>query len=156
MNESSSNLIAASMGELPSGLFIMTAQFEGRRTGVIVRSVQQCAEEPPMICVSMRKGHWISPLVRDSHYFGLCKVGGSERLILKKFSEPHRPRDGDPFDCLPVEKLVSGTPILGRSKAVFDCEVARHLDLEADFEMFIGRVLAARVLTSTEAAERVP
>ncbi|MBS0197075.1 MAG: flavin reductase [Planctomycetes bacterium] len=133
------------MLHVPAGVFVMTAHFEGKRTGVVVRSVQRCAQEPPMICVAIRKGHWISPLIRDSHHFGLCKITGTEKLLIKKFAEPNRPRDGDPFDCMPIERMVSGAPILSRALAVYDCEVARHLDLEADHEIYIGKVLAARV-----------
>jgi len=136
--------VLGALGQLPNGLFVMTGQYEGKRTGVIVRLVCQVACDPPLVCVSLRKGHWISPLVRDSHYFGLSRVAAADRLVAKKFHEANRPKDGDPFDCMQVERLVSGTPLLAKSNLVVDCEVTRHLDLEADYEMFIGKVLGVR------------
>ncbi|MDX9912590.1 MAG: flavin reductase family protein [Phycisphaerales bacterium] len=133
--------------------FIMTAAFEGKRTGMIVRSVQRCSDEPQLLCVAARKGHSIEPLIRDSHHFVLCKVGASERLLLRKFSsEPPAlseegllpGQEGDPFDSLRVTSMVSGAPVLARSPLVFDCEVVRHFDLESDHELYIGLVQAAR------------
>ena len=50
---------------------------------------------------------------------------------------------GDPFDCLPLDRLVTGAPIVRRAAAAFDCEVVRHLDMEADHELYIGHVLAS-------------
>mgnify|MGYP000920359006 CR=1 FL=1 len=128
---------------LPQGQFVMTAQFEGRRGGVVVRWVCACADDPLLISVSLRKGHWISPIIRDSRCFAVCRLGAGDRLAMKKFSETSRARDGDPFDCMPVGKLTTGSPILLKSHLALDCEVVRHFDLEADFELFIGKVLAS-------------
>lgn len=133
--------------------FIMTAAFDGKRTGMIVRSVQRCSDEPQLLCVAARKGHSIEPLIRDSHHFVLCKVPPNERLLLRKFgTEPPAlsedgllpGQEGDPFDALRVTSMTSGAPVLARSPMVFDCEVVRHFDLESDHELYIGLVLAAR------------
>lgn len=141
---------------LPSGLFVFSGQYEGRRSGTLVRWVTLVSTEPALVCVSMRKGHWVSPIVRDSHHFGISLVRETERLVLKKFSEMVRPKDGDPFDCLAIERLSTGVPLLVKSPLVFDCEVTRHLDLEADFEMFIGRVLGYRVTPGADVGGSVP
>ena len=94
---------------LPQGQFVMTSQFDGRRSGVLVRWVCACADEPLLISVSLRKGHWISPIIRDSRTFAVCRVQPSDRLVLKKFAETTRAKDGDPFDCMAVSQLVSGS-----------------------------------------------
>jgi len=128
---------------LPQGQFVMTSQFDGRRAGVLVRWVCACADEPLLISVSLRKGHWISPMIRDSRTFAVCRLESTDRLAAKKFAETNRANDGDPFDCMAVTRLVSGAPVLVRSSLCLDCEVVRHIDLEADFELFIGKVLAS-------------
>jgi flavin reductase (DIM6/NTAB) family NADH-FMN oxidoreductase RutF len=51
----------------------------------------------------------------------------------------------DPFDCLAVETLVTGAPLLKRSPVVFDCLVIRHLDLEADHSLYIAHVMGGKV-----------
>ena len=138
--------ISQVLAQLPQGLFVFSGQFEGKRAGVLVRTVMQCATEPPLVCVCLEKGHWVSPIVRDSHHFGLSWLSPSDRLSIRKFTESLRGREGDPFDCMPVERLVSSSPLLSRSRALMDCEVVRHFDLEADTELFVGRVIAARLV----------
>jgi flavin reductase (DIM6/NTAB) family NADH-FMN oxidoreductase RutF len=145
MKDLSANPVLEVLAQLPCGQFVLSGAYEGKRAGVLVRSVIQCASEPPLVCVCMEKGHWVSPIIRDSHHFGLSRIPPTDKLMLRKFSDAARPRDGDPFDCLQVERLVSATPLLSRASLIIDCEVVRHLDLEADTEMFIGRVLNAKL-----------
>lgn len=139
------NQIDRALASLPCGVFVLTSQFEGKRAGVLVRSVAVCADEPPMVCAAVRKGHWIEPLIRDSHHFAVCRADGSDKLLMKKFASTSRPRDGDPFDCIGASRLVTGSPILTRSCLVLDCEVVRHFDMEADHELYVGLVVAAAV-----------
>jgi flavin reductase (DIM6/NTAB) family NADH-FMN oxidoreductase RutF len=133
------------MGLLPAGMFVLTAAYESKRSGMIVRWVQPCAEEPQLIAVAARRGHSIEPLIRDSHAFAICRMEADDKLLARKFAV-HRPPDdmGDPFDAVGVETMVTGSPIIRRSTLVLDCEVVRHFDIEADHEIFIGRVLAGR------------
>jgi flavin reductase (DIM6/NTAB) family NADH-FMN oxidoreductase RutF len=130
---------------LPTAMFVLTGQYEGKRAGVIVRWVSQVASEPVMFSVSLRRGHWVSPLVRDSHFFGLSMITEADRLILRKFADTPTNRGSDAFDCLATDRLVGPVPIISKSALAFDCEVVRHIDLEADHEVFIGRALSARV-----------
>lgn len=135
----------AALSRLPTGLFLMTASYDGKRVGVIVNSVQPCSQEPPLICITMRKGNGIEPLIRDSRCFAVCMMDPSDKLLHKKFGSTTRPREsGDPFDCLPLERLVTGAPVVKRAIAAFDCEVVRHIDIEAEYEIYIGLVVASR------------
>ena len=131
---------------LPCGTFLLTAAHDGKRAGMIVTWAQACAEEPPLVVVAARKGHAIEPLIRDSRSFGLCSIAPDDRLLIHKFSS-HEPPDeeGDPFASIPVERLVTGSPIVQRASSVLDCQVVRHFDLEADHELFIGQVVAGWV-----------
>lgn len=145
---------------LPRGSFVMTSAFEGARAGLRLRAVQQCADEPLLVSVAARKGHRIDPLIRDSHSFAVCFVSPGDRLIERKFAEESHAapvasagggvsgngdEEPDPFDSLPTVTLATGSPILTRSIAALDCEVVRHFDLEADHELFVGQVVAARL-----------
>jgi flavin reductase (DIM6/NTAB) family NADH-FMN oxidoreductase RutF len=132
------------LAQLPSGLFLMTSVFDEDRAGIIVRSIQPCGDEPPRLCVAVRTGHRIEPLIRDSRCFALSWLDNSHRLVIRKFDPDARIEPGDPFDAIPVQSLKTGSPVLNASKLVFDCEVVRHFDLEADFELYIGQIVAAR------------
>jgi len=91
----------------------------------------------------------IDPLIRDSHAFAVCLVDPTDRLLLRKFCAKRTPDDrGDPFLSFEVDRLVTGSPILKRAAMAIDCEVVRHVDLEADHELFVGEVVAGRVYRS--------
>ncbi len=141
---SSTTDLQQAMSRLLGLSFLMTSQFEGERAGVIVRSVQYCNQDPPLLCVAVRTGHRIEPLIRDSRCFALSRVSTDDRLVLKKFDAPAAREPDDPFDAIAVETLRTGCPVLGGSRLVFDCEVVRHFDLEADCELYIGQVVACR------------
>ncbi|MBX3361512.1 MAG: flavin reductase [Phycisphaeraceae bacterium] len=147
------NPVEEVLAMLPAGLFLMTAAYEGKRAGHIVRSVQVCSEIPVLICVAARKGHSIAPLIRDSHRFAICIIPPAESPMLRRFEMEIAPDEmGDTFDALSVETLRSQSPIPKRSLAALDCEVVRHFDLEADHELFIGSPIAARVYRSNTTA----
>jgi len=131
---------------LPRAKFLLTACFEGRRAGQIVECVQACASEPMLVCVAARNGHSVGPLIRDSHGFAICGFSPDDRLLLHSFGSARTPlAAGDPFDPLEIDHLTTAAPIPRRCIMALDCEVVRHLDVEADHSLYIGRVLAGRV-----------
>lgn len=125
----------------PRGLFLLTARFETKRAGQMVVTAVECAHEPLLVCVSARKGHPIAPLIRDAHSFAVCIIGPDDRLLARKFSVVEK---GDPFDALEVDRLVTGAPVPRRCIAAVDCVVVRHMDIEADHELYIGQVVGGR------------
>jgi len=134
------------ISQLAVGSFIMTAAHENKRAGLMVASVQKCAEEPLLLCVASRKGHVIETLIRDSHRFVVCRVPPDDRIAARKFAPIRLAEErGDPFDSLDVCTLMGRAPVLRRSELAFECEVCRHFDLEADHELYVGLVLAARM-----------
>lgn len=146
MHRGGSPDIRQALGLLPSGLFILTAAFDSKRSGTFVGSVQRCADEPVLISVACRKGHAIEPLIRDSHRFAVCQLAAHDRLLARRFESVQGPDDRyDPFDSLEVDHLVSQAPILKHAILAMDCEVFRHFDLESDHELYVGLVVAARV-----------
>src|SRR5262245_446285 len=85
----------------PRGQFLLTSAFDHKRAGQFVESVQPCAEEPLLVCVSARKGHSIEPLIRDSHCFAVCRIDAEDKLLQKKFGPTRTPdASSDPFDSI--------------------------------------------------------
>ncbi|HMN39440.1 MAG TPA: flavin reductase [Phycisphaerales bacterium] len=125
---------------LPAATCVMTASFETKRNGMLVSRIFKAADEPACVCVAVPSGQRLATLIRDSHAFGLCLIDPASRLLLKKFGPEE---SADPFDTLEVRTLVTGSPLLGRSIVALDCEVLRHVDLEADHEIYVGQVLSA-------------
>src|SRR5512144_498395 len=132
------------LAAFPRGSYLMTAAFESKRAGQIVYSVQCCADEPMLVCVAARNGHPIAPLIRDAHRFAICLIDPEDKLLPRIFGSSANGARGDAFDSLEVERLLTGAPVLKRSLAALDCQVIRHLDVEADHELYIGQVVAGR------------
>lgn len=134
----------AALALAPVGSYVLTASHEGRRAGTLALSVQLAANEPQLICVAVRKGHMIEPIIRDSHAFAVCRIAPDDKLTSRKFCQ-NAPSEGDPFDSLATETLITSAPALKRAIMAIDCEVIRHFDMEADCELYVGKVLAGRV-----------
>lgn len=124
---------------IPRTPAVMTAAFENKRSGLLVDRVMVCADEPPCIAVSLPKGHRLATLIRDSHTFAISLVDAKQKLLLKKFDGGS---DADSFELIESRSLVTGAPCLARATVCIDCDVMRHFDLEADYEMYIGLILA--------------
>lgn len=136
--------VARALAMLPASPWVMSSWYETTRTGVLVRRVMQCADEPLCICVSVRKGSRIDPVVRDSRTFALSLMPAADKLLLKKFDTPEA-TDDDPFDAYVVKRLKTGAPVMSRARVAFDCEVLTHMDMEADSELFVGKVVGVCV-----------
>lgn len=144
--------ISLALGKIPSGVYVLTARHEDRRMGMLASWVQQVCFEPPMVCVSVAKGRSIMPLLSESRHFGLCQVPEGDRLIQRKFSSTFEPGD-DPFLGLElVPGTLHGLPLLSGCSAYLECELACHLDVEGDHDLFVGKVIAGH---ATEKAPHI-
>ena len=140
MDEALTKAVSAALGAIPSGLYILTAQHEDRRQGILTSWIQQVCFEPPMVCVAIAKGRPIMPLISESRQFALCQLAEDEKIMQRKFAASPD-QDEDPF--LGFE-LLSGQlpnlPILANAMAYLECEVACHMDVEGDHDLFVGHV----------------
>ncbi|MGD9691524.1 MAG: flavin reductase [Phycisphaerales bacterium] len=138
------DVVRDALARTPEAAYIMTSAYELARAGVVVRWVQRAAEEPLLVSVALRKGHPIEMLIRDSHCFALCRVPEDDPALLRRF-EAEGSSPINIFDTLDVETLVTGAPCLKRASLIIDCEVHRHLDIDADHEIYVGLVREAKV-----------
>jgi flavin reductase (DIM6/NTAB) family NADH-FMN oxidoreductase RutF len=134
----------AALSRIPAAQYLITTAYGEVRDGRLVERVQQCGTSPPMLLVAMEKGHPLSPLIRDSRTFAVSLLDPNERLVQRVFG-PDRRIGEDPFLTYPHKVGLLGAPIVTRAVAWFDCEVVRHLDMETNFELYVGLVHRADV-----------
>jgi flavin reductase (DIM6/NTAB) family NADH-FMN oxidoreductase RutF len=138
---------------IPSGRFLITSRYGDQRSAALVRWVQQAAVHPPMVVVAIEKGQALSPIIRDSRNFALCRVADDDPLVDRIFQVmPELGRD--PFLGLPHMSTPSLCPVPLRADWWLDCEMVRYLDIEADHEMYIACVHHAGRLENGEAVHR--
>ncbi len=148
MDEASQQLIEQVIARITRGRYLMTAHHADSRAGVLVDSAMWLMTEPLLIGVSMRKGHEIDPLIRDSRSFALGFVDEGDRFIARRFGKRLNGTDSaiyveglDPFDTLPCTTIQTGSPVLTQCSTWLDCEVLRRVDLENAYEFFVGSVV---------------
>ena len=135
--------IAQAFAAVPSGVFILTSEYEKSRVGHTVCGVHMVCSDPPTVCVSIPKGTPIMADISESHKFGLVLVAeGDSHGLARKFAKGGAGgEDGeDMFLGLP---MVAGTavPIPQHGLAWMSCDLMMHLDTEGNADLFIGRVL---------------
>jgi flavin reductase (DIM6/NTAB) family NADH-FMN oxidoreductase RutF len=130
--------VAPVLDRIPSGSFILTSGHADLRAGVTVRWVQQCSAAPPMVMVAVTKGHVLSPLIRDSRSFAVCQLDPSDRSTARAFDL--QTPGIDPFIGSTVDRTPSGCPVPARALGFVDCELARHVDIDGDCEIYVGIV----------------
>ena len=159
LNETDHNLDTL-LANLPGKRYLMTAAHDGKRSGAVFRWLQRCSDDPEMVMLSMRKGSSIVSIIRDSGQFGILMLHENiSETTLRRFrlinhfdvddavdqeSRLHSTdlADRDPFLGLNTTNSPHGHPVLPGNSAFLDCELVRHVDIECDHELFIGRVLA--------------
>ncbi|MDP6986854.1 MAG: flavin reductase [Phycisphaerales bacterium] len=127
---------------LPQHPFLLTAQVDDARTGLVTPWVQQCSETPTLVTVSIPRGTEIEPLIRDGRTFAVTALDPNDRLIPRRF-DPPPPRHEDPFVGMRILTADTGCPILRRGRFWLDCELVGHLAPDASHRIYIGHVLAA-------------
>jgi len=148
MDASGKQLIDRVIARIARGRYLMTACHEGSRAGVLVESVHWLMTEPLMVGVSMRKGHEIDPLIRDSRSFAIGFIDEGDTFVERRFGRRLNGADSaihvpglDPFDTLACRTLETGSPMLSQCSSWIDCEVLRRVDLENAQEFFVGSVV---------------
>lgn len=139
--------IAPAIGHIPCVHAIMTSAHELRRGGVLVQRLMMCADVPLCVAVSVPTGQRVAMLIRDSRTFAINLLQPTSKLILRKFAADE---DGDPFEMFQTSTMATGAPLLSIAAAAIECVVIRHLDIESDHELYIGRVISGRVNSGQE------
>jgi flavin reductase (DIM6/NTAB) family NADH-FMN oxidoreductase RutF len=144
--------VAGALDRIPFGSFVLTSAYGDQRGGVSVRWVQQCCHTPPMVMVAVEKGHALSPVIRDSRVFAICQLDPGDRATLRSF-EPQSP-GVDPFMGVLSSNAPSGAPVPCRALGYIDCELARHVDIDGDHEIYVGVVHHAAALRDPTSGAR--
>src|SRR5690349_13809153 len=140
-----SKAVAAAIGRIPSGLFIVTARRGEAETGLLASWVQQCSFEPLQISVAVRQGRPIVDWLTPDSSFVVNILEDDQPDLLVHFGKGFAP--GDPaFIGLDVQRTADGTPVLTDALAYLDCRMVGRCTA-GDHDLVIGRVVGGRVLS---------
>lgn len=136
--------LAAALGRIPSGLFILTARQGAAETGMLASWVQQCSFDPPQLTLAIRRGRAIVDWLTESASFVLNILDDSQTDMVAHFGKGFDP--GQPaFNDIELERIDGLAPVLREALAYLECRVvARHN--VGDHDLLIARVVSGRML----------
>lgn len=138
-------LLAAALGRIPSGLFILTVRNGDAETGMLGSWVQQCSFDPPQLSVALRRERDVNAWLTPGAAFTVNILDDSQTDMVAHFGRGFA-LDEPAFTGLEVERPGGAPPVLSEALAYLECRVAaRHP--AGDHDLLIARVVAGRVLS---------
>ena len=135
------------LGQIPSGIFILTIGTGARSTGMLASWVMQAGFEPPMVTVAVKLGRYVCDWLTEGQPFVLNVIREGQKAVLKHFAQGFEP--GKPaFEGLEITHCARGVPILKDSLGHLECEPAGHFD-SGDHRVFLAKIVRGR-LTDTD------
>jgi flavin reductase (DIM6/NTAB) family NADH-FMN oxidoreductase RutF len=130
------------LGQIPSGVFILSVGTGSRATGMLASWVMQAGFEPPMVSVAVKLGRYVCDWLSEGQPFVLNVVRDGQKELLKHFGKGFEP--GEPaFEGLDVVLCARGVPILKDSLGHLECEAVSHTD-SSDHRIFLAKVVRGK------------
>lgn len=142
--------IAAALGRIPSGIFILTAR-DGSggticETGMLSSWVMQAGFDPPMLTAAVRRDRYLAEWLTAGSPFVLNLVGSDHKDLLKHFSKGFEPAE-PAFTGLEIGRSPLGLPILSAALGHLECVTQSHID-SGDHRIFLAEILSASLVDS--------
>jgi flavin reductase (DIM6/NTAB) family NADH-FMN oxidoreductase RutF len=136
--------LAAALGRIPSGLFILTLRRDEIETGMLASWVQQCSFSPPAISLSIQPGREIAGLLTTESQFTLNILDDTQTDMIGHFGRGFQ-LNQPAFEGLDVLRGQSNGPVLEEALAFLTCKVMNRVSA-GDHDIFIAEVLDGRML----------
>lgn len=132
------------------GLYIVSSQADGQRSGCVVNTLAQVTAEPPKLTVSVSKNNLTTEIIRKAGFFtGVVLDQDADMIYIGRFGF-RTGRDLDKFDGIEYREDEQGMPYpTGHAVARYSCKVLQEIDLGTHI-MFVGEVLEAETLSDKE------
>ncbi len=136
--------MAAALGRVPSGIFVVTVAQGDVTTGMLASFVQQCSFRPPRLSLALKPDRPIAGLLPSGAAFTLNILESSQTEIVAHFGKGFALGE-DAFRNLTIEKRDGAGPVLTEALAFLECQVVTRVPA-GDHELVIADIRAGRVL----------
>lgn len=136
--------LAAALGRIPSGLFILTVRRGEAETGMLASWVQQCAFTPPHVSFVVRRDRPVLDWMTADTIVCLNILDDTQTDMIGHFGRGfalHEPA----FTGLDVERPGGGPPILTEALAYLECRIATRQPV-GDHELVLAEVISGQML----------
>lgn len=132
----------ALLGRVPSGLFIVTASYEGKHAAYLASFVQQVSFEPLIFSIACHPDRYPYQLIQKSGFFGLNLIAENDKVLLKTFAKGHGP-DEDPLASISYED-VGGVALLKDALGGAVFKVVSEFK-PGDHSLFFGEAISGKI-----------
>ncbi len=143
---------AAGVGNIPSGLFVITTHENGVSDGYLASWVQQVSFSPLMVSLAINESRPGYQRIKNGETFTINVVGDHDMGYLRYFWKGYSPAE-NPFGEIEHEVTKEGGVAIKGAIASIDCKIDSSIK-PGDHEIVIAKVLASRVHNS-EAKSKV-
>ena len=130
------------MRSVPSGICVVTIEFEQHRTGLTVGSLVSLSLEPPLVGFALGQQAQLHELLRGAGEFGVSLLAADQESVAQHFA-----RSVPPIALWTGVELrddVRGPPLLAGSLGWLRCRVAAEHPA-GDHTFFVGEVVWSEV-----------
>jgi flavin reductase (DIM6/NTAB) family NADH-FMN oxidoreductase RutF len=132
-------LFRDALGQLASGVTIISMRVEGEDHGFTATSVTSLSLDPQLLLVCVVKAQRSHLQLEQAGHYAVNILGRAQRELGLRFAVD----DPDTrFAGVPVTRALTGAPILEGALAWVDCRI-RDILPGGDHSIFVGEVLAA-------------
>ena len=142
--------LGAAIGAIPSGLFIVTSQQNGKTAAMLASWVQQAGFTPPSVTIIVAKGRPIESFLTIGSPVVINIAEKGQGKIIGHFAKGFAP-DSDPFDGIETATAPSGQLYLTNAIAYLDATVAGSIDA-GDHTVILATITAGERLRDGESA----
>lgn len=130
-------------GAFPTGVTVVTAEANGKISGMTANAFMSISVDPPLVAVSLGLKARTLGVIREAGRFAVAILPVSAESVAWHFAG--RPQDGmdDPFERL------DGQPVARGAAAAFATTIEQDI-IAGDHAVLIGRVTALRHRRGTE------
>ena len=134
---------AQAVGHIPSGLFIVCAQKDGKIDGYLASWIQQVSFEPMMVSLAIKPGRPAYDLITSGTNFTINVVGDHDKTYLKHFWSGYDP-EKNVFSEVPHQVTESGAVVIEGAKSTIEAKFVSKTQ-PGDHEVVIAEVVASYV-----------
>jgi flavin reductase (DIM6/NTAB) family NADH-FMN oxidoreductase RutF len=129
--------LKSALGRIPSGLYVVGAVHEGRRTGMLCSFIEQAGFEPPMISIALGRDRPLRALLETGAPFSVNILGAEDKRILAAFASG---REEDPFAAFALLDNGHGLPQLADALAWLACRPCGSV-AAGDHAVYVAQVM---------------
>ena len=144
MNTASEDTVAAALGRIPSGLFVLTVRHGAGETGMLASWVQQCSFDPPRVTIAIRKGRAVLQWLSTGAALVINVLPEGAKNLIGHFGKGFEL--GEPaFAGIKLARNQEAAPVLASAHAYLGCRVVDRIDA-GDHVVLVADVRTGAVL----------